>query len=309
MSEIYDAPESPRITRAVQWLLALNIGVYFLQLTLFGSDAVYSALALDPVRFPTAWWTVGTYMFVHAWLAHLAFNMLTLWMFGPRLEQEWGTRSFVQFYLWCGLGGAIAHLVFAQHSAVIGASGAISGVLVAYALRWPDEEVYLFGVIPMKSRWLVAALLAMNIIFALSPSSRIDWTAHVGGMAFGWIFLKLYSVGGINRVRGWVSSIPDESEDMPRAVPRNRAPMRDRGAGGGGGVGGGGSVDEVVARSNAIVLRESKSLQHVPKQETPKEYAARVNRVLDKISQQGIGSLTREERRLLEDMSRKLRDQ
>ncbi len=300
MTEMYDATESsPRMTRAVQWLLALNIGVYFLQLTLFGSDAVYSALALDPARFPAAWWTVGTYMFVHAWLAHLAFNMFTLWMFGPRLEQEWGTRSFVQFYLWCGLGGAIAHLIFAQHSAVIGASGAISGVLVAYALRWPDEEVYIFGVIPMKSRWLVAALLAMNIVFALSPSSRIDWTAHIGGMAFGWIFLKLYAVGGINRVRGWVSSVPDDSEEMPRAVPRNRAPMRDRA----------GNVDEVVARSNAIVLRESKPVQHVPKQETPKEYAARVNRVLDKISQHGMSSLTRDERRLLEDMSRKLRDQ
>jgi membrane associated rhomboid family serine protease len=286
------------MTRAVQWLLALNIGIYFLQLTLFGSDAVYSALALDPARFPAAWWTLVTYMFVHAWLAHLAFNMFTLWMFGPRLEQEWGTRSFVQFYIWCGIGGAIAHLVFARHSSVIGASGAISGVLVAYALRWPDEEVYLFGVIPMKSRWLVAALLGMNIIFALSPSSRIDWTAHVGGMAFGWIFLKLYAVGGINRVRGWVSAVPDESEDMPRAVPRNRAPMRDRG----------GSVDEAVARSNAMVLRQSKPVQHVPKQETPKEYAARVNRVLDKISQQGIDSLTRDERRLLEEMSRKLRE-
>ena len=298
MSEMYDAPQSPRMTRAVQWLLALNIGIYFLQLTLFGSDAVYSALALDPARFPAAWWTLVTYMFVHAWLAHLAFNMFTLWMFGPRLEQEWGTRSFVQFYLWCGIGGAIAHLVFARHSSVIGASGAISGVLVAYALRWPDEEVYIFGVIPMKSRWLVAALLGMNIIFALSPSSRIDWTAHVGGMAFGWIFLKLYAIGGINRVRGWVSAVPDESEDMPRAVPRNRAPMRDRG----------GSVDEVVARSNAVVLRQSKPVQHVPKQETPKEYAARVNRVLDKISQQGIDSLTRDERRLLEEMSRKLRE-
>jgi len=287
------------MTRAVQWILALNIGVYFLQLTLFGSDAVYSALALDPARFPSAWWTVGTYMFVHAWLAHLAFNMFTLWMFGPRLEQEWGTRSFVQFYLWCGLGGAIAHLALAQHSAVIGASGAISGVLVAYALRWPDEEVYLFGVIPMKSRWLVAALLAMNVIFALSPSSRIDWTAHVGGMAFGWIFLKVYAVGGLTRVKGWVSSVPDESEDMPRAVPRNRGPMRERG----------GSVDEVVERSNAVVLRERKPLQHIPKQETAKEYAAKVNQLLDKISQNGIGSLSREERRILEEMSRKLRDQ
>jgi membrane associated rhomboid family serine protease len=299
MSELYDTPESPRMTRAVQWLLALNIGVYFLQLTLFGPDAVYSALALDPARFPATWWTVVTYMFVHAWLAHLAFNMFTLWMFAPRLEHEWGTRTFVWFYLWCGIGGAFAHLVFAQHSSVVGASGAISGVLVAYALRWPDEDVYLFGVIPMRSRWLIAAMLAMNIIFALSPGSRIDWTAHLGGMAFGWIFLRLYSMGGINRVRGWVSAVPDESEDMPRAVPRGRPPMRDRAGG----------VDEVVARSNAIILRESKPVQHVPRQETPKEYAAKVNRVLDKISQQGIGSLTREERRLLEEMSRKLRDE
>jgi rhomboid family protein len=299
MSELYDTPESPRMTRAVQWLLALNIGVYFLQLTLFGPDAVYSALALDPARFPGNWWTVATYMFVHAWLAHLAFNMFTLWMFGPRLEHVWGTRMFVQFYLWCGLGGGIAHLLFAQHSSVIGASGAISGVLVAYALRWPDEEVYLFGVIPMKSRWLILALLVMNIIFALSPGSRIDWTAHLGGMAFGWIFLKLYSMGGINRVRGWVSAVPDESEDMPRAVPRGRPPMRDRPSG----------VDEVVERSNAVILRESKPLQHVPRQETTKEYAARVNHVLDKISQHGIESLTRDERRLLEEMSRKLRDE
>ncbi|HEY3747103.1 MAG TPA: rhomboid family intramembrane serine protease, partial [Gemmatimonadaceae bacterium] len=208
MSELYETTESPRMTRAVQWLLALNIGVYFLQLTLFGQDAVYSALALDPARFPGEWWTVLTYMFVHAWLAHIAFNMLTLWMFGPRLEHVWGTRSFLQFYLWCGLGGAIAHLIFAQHTAVIGASGAISGVLVAYALRWPDEEVYIFGVIPMKSRWLIAAMIGMNIIFALSPSSGIDWTAHVGGMAFGWVVLKLSSLGGLNRVRGWVSSVP-----------------------------------------------------------------------------------------------------
>jgi membrane associated rhomboid family serine protease len=299
MSELFETTESPRMTRAVQWLLALNIGVYFLQLTLFGQDAIYSALALDPAKFPGEWWTVLTYMFVHAWLAHIAFNMLTLWMFGPRLEHVWGTRSFLQFYLWCGLGGAIAHLIFAQHTAVIGASGAISGVLVAYALRWPDEEVYLFGVIPMKSRWLIAAMIGMNIIFALSPSSGIDWTAHVGGMAFGWVVLKLSSLGGLNRVRGWVSSVPEESEDMPRAVPRNRSPMHDQARG----------VDEVVARSNAIILRESKPLQHVPRQESPKEYAARVNRVLDKISQQGIESLTRDERHLLEEMSRKLRDE
>ena len=299
MSELYDTQDSPRMTRAVQWLLALNIAVYFMQLTLFGPESVFSALALNPARFPGAWWTIVTYMFVHAWLAHLAFNLFTLWMFGPRLEKVWGTRTFVQFYLWCGLGGGIVHLLFAQSSAVVGASGAISGVLVAYALRWPDDEVYLFGVIPMKSRWLIAAMIGMNVIFALSPGSGIDWTAHIGGMGFGWLFLKLYSLGGLDRVRGWVSSVPDESEDMPRAVPRTRPSMRDRSRG----------VDEVVARSNAVVLREGKPLAHVPKQETAKEHAARVNRVLDKISQQGIESLTNDERRLLEDLSRKLRDE
>ena len=171
---------------------------------------------------------------------------------------------------------------------------------VAYALRWPDEEVYLFGVIPMKSRWLIAAMIAMNIIFALSPSSGIDWTAHIGGMAFGWVFLKLYSVGrdrpceGLGfrcsgRIRGHAARSPARADRRCASRPRG--------------------VDEVVARSNAVVLRETKPLQHVPKQETPKEYAARVNRVLDKISQHGIESLTREERRLLEEMSRKLRDE
>lgn len=287
------------MTPAVQWLLALNVGVYFLQVMLFGDEGVFALFALDPSRFPGAWWTIVTYMFVHAWLAHLAFNMFTLWMFGPRLEQVWGTRSFAQFFLWCGLGGAIAHLVFAAHASVVGASGAISGVLVAYALRWPDEEVFLFGVIPMKSRWLIAAMIGMNIIFALSPGSGIDWSAHLGGMAFGWLFLKLSSVGGLSRVRGLVSSMPDDAEGMPRAIPRTRSPMRDRAQG----------VDEIVAQSNAVVLRESKPLQHVPPQESPKEYAARVNLVLDKISQRGIESLTRDELRLLEEMSRKLRDE
>ena len=69
MSELYEAPESSsRLTPAVQWLLALNIGVYFLQLTLFGTEGVFSALALNPARFPGSWWTIATYMFVHAWL-------------------------------------------------------------------------------------------------------------------------------------------------------------------------------------------------------------------------------------------------
>lgn len=300
---LFEEEKSPGLTPAVQCLLALNVGVYFLQVMLFGAKGMFSLFALDPLRFPASWWTVVSYMFVHAWLMHLAFNMLSLWMFGPRLEKAWGTRSFAYFYLWSGIGGAIAHLIFAGNASVVGASGAISGVMVAYALRWPDEEVFVFGMIPMKSRWLIAAMIAMNVIFALSPGSNIGWSAHLGGMAFGWLFLKVSSLGGLSRVRGWVSSIPDDTEDMPRAVPRARPAARDRAR-----AADEHGADEVVARSNAVVLRETKPIRHAPRQETAKEHAARVNLVLDKISRQGIKSLSRDELKLLEEMSRKLRD-
>ena len=297
-SELSDTQENPRMTPAVQWLLALNIGVVFLQLTLFTPEVLLGALALDPGAFPGRLWTLGSYMFVHAGLWHLSMNMLTLWMFGPRVENAWSTRSFTNFYLWCGLGGAIAHLMFGGGAGLVGASGAVSGVLLAYALRWPDEQVFLFGVVPMKSRWLIVWMIVINLAIGMSESTRIGWVAHLGGIAFGWLFLQASSLGGLARVRGLVSPLPEESEEMPRAVPRGRAPMRDRPR----------EMDEVVARSNAVVLRETRAVQHLPRKETAKEHAARVNLVLDKISRQGMASLTSDELRLLEDMSKKLRD-
>ena len=99
------------MTPAVQWLIAANVGVFFLQVTLFGGNSVFAALGLDPSRFPAEWWTIVTYMFVHGGLWHIAFNMLSLWMFGPRIESLWGARSFIYFYLWCGIGGAVFQLL------------------------------------------------------------------------------------------------------------------------------------------------------------------------------------------------------
>ena len=152
-------------------------------------------MGLDPERFPATWWTIATYMFVHAGLWHIAFNMLALWMFGPRIEHVWGARQFLYFYLWCGIGGAIAHLLFEGNAGLVGASAAIMGVLLAYALRWPDDEVYIFGVIPMKTRWLVVWLAVINLAMGISSirgGSGIGWFAHVGGLAFGWVYLRVF---------------------------------------------------------------------------------------------------------------------
>jgi len=197
MSEIYDAPESPRITRAVQWLLALNIGVYFLQLTLFGSDAVYSALALDPARFPTAWWTVGTYMFVHAWLAHLAFNMLTLWMFGADLELQWGTRRLLRFYFICGIGAGICVVVLNYllpwgnpNTATIGSSGAIFGILMACALLFPTRTVLFWFVFPIQMKYFVMIFGVIAFLGSFSMNSGVSNFAHLGGLLFGYLLVK-----------------------------------------------------------------------------------------------------------------------
>src|SRR5690349_17566291 len=204
MDTSYEPQSQPRMTPAVQWLIAANVGVYFLQLTLIGADNMFAGLGLEPSEFPAKWWTIVSYMFVHAGLWHIAFNMLSLWMFGPRIEHLWGARSFLYFYLWCGIGGAIAHLLLEGSAGLVGASAAIMGVLLAYALRWPDEEVFLFGVIPMKTRWLVAWLVVINLAMGVSSTkggSGIGWFAHLGGLAFGWIYLRVSAFGGLDNFR------------------------------------------------------------------------------------------------------------
>ncbi|HYN83095.1 MAG TPA: rhomboid family intramembrane serine protease [Gemmatimonadaceae bacterium] len=300
---LYDSQQQqPRMTPAVQWLLAANIGVYFLQLTLFRSDAVFRALGLSADSLTSVWWTPVTYMFVHAGLWHLAFNMFALWMFGPRVEQSWNTRGFTYFYLWCGLGGAVAHLLLQGRASLIGASAAVSGVMLAYALRWPDEEVYLFGVIPMKTRWLVVWMVLINLAMGVASTpggSGIAWFSHLGGLAFGWLYLRMSSFGGLDNFRRWVSPVPDEPEDAFRAVPKVRPRNRQRSDRG--------EVDEVVAKSNAVVARPARSALVPLTEDSNRQSAERLDVVLDKISKHGIESLTSEEVRILEDMSRKLR--
>jgi membrane associated rhomboid family serine protease len=304
MSDVmYDSQSQPRMTPAVQWLIAANVGVYFLQVTLFGGPGVFNVLGLQPDRFPSAWWTVVTYMFVHASLWHIGFNMLSLWMFGPRIEHIWGAKSFTYFYLWCGLGGAVAHLLLKSDVGLVGASAAVMGVLLAYALRWPDEEVYLFGVIPMKTRWLVVWLVLVNLAMGIASnksSSGIGWFAHLGGLAFGWVYLRVSAFGGLDNFRRWVSPVPDEPEDAFRAIPRVR-PRRERGDRAEG-------IDEVVAKSNAVIARPARPAP-LPKATTDSTSASgeRLDLVLDKISKHGIESLTSEELQILEETSRKLR--
>lgn len=290
------------ITPVVGWLVALNVAVYFLQLASpVGARDMAAWLGLWSDQFPAHWWAVGTYMFVHAGFAHMATNMIMLWMFGPRVETSFGGRSFLYFYLWCGLGGAVFHLLFVQHGSVVGASAAVVGVIIAYALRWPDDDVYVLGIWPMRVRWLAVFTIALNVGMALADvtglaTSSTAWMAHVGGLAFAWLFLHAPTSSSLDRIRRHVSTVPDET--TPQPIPKVQRPKRrdvPQGA------------DEAVARSNAIVKRRpAQPVLPSPKAEKPAP--ADVDALLDKISREGMESLTSAERQLLEEISRRMRN-
>ncbi|MBP1679011.1 MAG: Peptidase rhomboid domain protein, partial [Bacteroidetes bacterium] len=132
-------------------LIAANVVMYFLT---SASPGLLNLLMLVPAFAPSAPWTVVTYMFLHANLWHLLFNMLSLFFFGPRLELELGGRDFLLLYFISGIAGALLSFL-TPYVAIVGASGAVFGVLLGFARYWPREQIMIWGIIPVEARWLV----------------------------------------------------------------------------------------------------------------------------------------------------------
>ena len=170
--------------------------------------------------------------------------------------------------------------------------------MLAYAMRWPDEEVLFFGVIPMKVKWMVTGLVVANLMMGIGTmggGSQVAYFAHLGGLAFGWLYLRTPTPQSIDRLRQRVSQLPDVPDETPRAIPRSLPRTRERGN----------ETDEIVAKSKAVVTKRQPV---APPARTITKRADALNLVLDKISERGLDSLTAEERRLLEEMSRQLRN-
>jgi membrane associated rhomboid family serine protease len=177
------------MTPWVKRLLIANIVVFF---PTMASQGLYALLMLYPPAVLYRPWTLVTYMFLHAGVAHLLFNMIGLFFFGPRLESRLGSRGFLLLYFLSGLGGAVFSLVFARNAAVVGASGAVYGVLLGFALFWPRERIYIWGILPVEA-WLLATLLVFGSLYAgVNPGagSRTAHFAHLGGLAFAFAFLR-----------------------------------------------------------------------------------------------------------------------
>ncbi|MBU1086559.1 MAG: rhomboid family intramembrane serine protease [Candidatus Omnitrophica bacterium] len=179
---------------AVNILIVINIAVFvIINLLRDISWMMYLGLVPSLVISRLMLWQLVSYLFVHAGLWHLVLNMLMLWMFGTVLEQSWGSKRFVIYYLFTGIGAGICSIVFAHNSAypVVGASGAIFGLLVAFAIMFPESVILLFFIFPMKMRYAAMVLAGINLLGALSnPGSGVAYIAHLGGGLFGYLYFK-----------------------------------------------------------------------------------------------------------------------
>jgi len=197
------------ITFAVRALILTNLAIFVGQLVLdvgLGDARVLDppggALILDTLMFSSSrllegWiWTPLTYLFLHAGLWHLFMNMLQLFFFGPEVERVLGTRQFLRFYFFCGIVGALVNLIpYAASGAtipIVGASGAVLGVLVAFAVIDPDRHLFLLPLpFPITARALVLVLLALNIVpLLLASAGQVAVFTHLGGMAAGFVYMK-----------------------------------------------------------------------------------------------------------------------
>ena len=269
----------PRPTPWVWRLIVANAVALLLLTALLPAlvpSLVFAPELNEALRHP---WTFLSYMFVHAGLWHLAANMLVLYSLGVRVEERMGSRAFILYYLYCGLGGALFSLGLAaiQPDPIAGASAAVLGVAVAFAMFWPDAELMVFPLPwPIRARTLVIALLGLDLAFALlAPGDGVAHIAHLGGAAFGFLFFRLQLLAG--------------PAHAPRARAVERAVMVQSGS-------------HQAERADTPVPRRRRA----PDSERD-AVTIETDRLLDKISGQGIDSLTPEERKFLDEVSRRKR--
>ena len=214
------------MTPWVQRLLLTNVVVFLFSMAF---PALIRDFALVPLAILWRPWTLVTYMFLHGGFMHIVFNMLMLFFFGPRLEERLGSRTFIWFYLTCGVGGAV--LSFATpFSMIVGASGAIFGVVVGFARYWPREEIYIWGVLPVRARVLAIFMVASSLVAGFAGTQNgIAHFAHLGGLAAGWIYLRVWERRRQRRVVNRptlphkVSIVLDlEALERWKAIPRER---------------------------------------------------------------------------------------
>ena len=196
-----EATYKPQLfTDAIKILISINFIIYVFQSLAGKEDIFFRLFGLVPNTFFTELmlWQPFTYMFLHApfyssiGISHILLNMLGLWVFGRELEQAWGKEKFLKYYFLTGIGSGLITYIFQMDSSnpVIGASGAVYGVLLAYGVSYPNRMLYIWGLIPVRSMWLVIIMGAIAFFGLLGKADGISHVTHISGMLIGYVLLK-----------------------------------------------------------------------------------------------------------------------
>lgn len=238
------------MTPVVRALLIANVAAFFLQSAL---QDLANAFVFVPALALLRPWSVVTYMFLHGDLMHLLFNMLALFFFGPRVEERIFSRPFAILYFVSGITGALLSAIFSPGSPIIGASGGVFGVMLAFAWFWPHEKIFIWGVLPVPARVLVIITTVISLWSGFGGvGSGVAHFGHLGGYLGAFLYLR------------WL--------DRRRRAFKRQATT---------------AAPEVIRRAANYKAIDLTSLHEVNRGE--------INRILDKISAQGLGSLTPQE--------------
>jgi membrane associated rhomboid family serine protease len=199
-------------------------------------------------------WQLLTYMFLHGSFFHIFFNMLMTWFMGNTLESVWGGQKLLKYYLTCGLGGALFFMIFNFNSIVIGASAAVFGLYLAYAILFPNNYVYIYFLFPIRAKYFVTFIALVQLAYGIRGPSGIAYFAHLGGMVAGLFFFRKE----IMNTRFWRKT-----------------------------------------------SRWWGSYQQTRREEWEGQESAKIDSILDKIASKGYENLSSTEKRILENYSRK----
>jgi len=189
-------PLSPSLfTDAIKFIISINFLIFILQYLSGMEDELFTIFGIVPSKTfgELMLWQPFTYLFFHGGIWHVLINMFVLWMFGSELEKFWGKKEFLRFFFITGIGSGLITILFSLSSTnpVVGASGAIYGVLLAYGLLFPNRLVYLYFLIPIKVKYLVMLIGAIAFFSSLNPgNSNISHLTHLSGMVIGFIYLR-----------------------------------------------------------------------------------------------------------------------
>jgi membrane associated rhomboid family serine protease len=279
-------------------LMIINVAVFFIQMIannlMLGGQPLWYVLnmwfALNPISegFNFQIWQLITYQFMHGGFSHILFNMFALWMFGMEIENIWGSQKFLIYYLVCGVAAGLAQLfispLYSSPAVTIGASGAIFGVMIAFAMLFPDRHIFLYFLIPIRAKYLIGFLFILEIFWIGDAGSNVAHLAHLGGALAGFVFIMF-----------------DKSIDVPLKRMLNISGYRRNSTFNNPFSG---LSDKFKKRSQNIEDANYYDINH--KKEGEEITQAEIDAILDKISQSGYQNLSEREKKILFEASKKM---